>query len=381
MGTICLIQTTSDVTERLAGLTLRRLALPLTTPYKLAFGTVADFETILIEARGEDGTTGFGEATILTGYTTETPAGSWKAACKTAGSLTGEDCTTAKDKVAALIPTHPFAATALITSIEMLEGHHLLCHQPGARVPLIAILNAMEEREIEAEIEGHLAAGYGTLKIKVGFDAKRDLERVRFIQGRVGGRALLRIDGNQGYGLDQACSFAAALEPAGIELFEQPCPAGDWDAARAVAATSAVPMMLDESIYGPDDIDRAAELGAARFAKLKLMKLGGLTRLADGLARIERLGMIPVLGNGVAADPGCWMEACVAGHCLSNAGEMNGFLKPRQPLFKRPLTVTEGAMVMEPGPPEIDPIALEAQTLETVRFPADQATQAVRAGL
>ena len=91
--------------------------------------------------------------------------------------------------------------------------------------------------------------------------------------------------------------------------------------------------------------------------------------------------LIIVLGNGVAADPGCWMEACVAGHCLSTAGEMNGFLKPRRPLFKQPLTVAAGAVIVEPGPPEIDPTAVASQTLETMHFPADKATQAVHAGL
>src|SRR3546814_1811434 len=42
-------------------------------------------------------------------------------------------------------------------------------------------------------------------------------------------------------------------------------------------------MMLDESIYDLDDIDRAAERGAADYIKLKLMKAGGLSRLAAGL--------------------------------------------------------------------------------------------------
>jgi L-alanine-DL-glutamate epimerase-like enolase superfamily enzyme len=63
---------------------------------------------------------------------------------------------------------------------------------------------------------------------------------------------------NQGYDREQGCAFAVALDPEGIELFEQPCAAGDWDAARAVADVSPVPMMLDESIYGMADIERAA---------------------------------------------------------------------------------------------------------------------------
>ena len=162
-----------------------------------------------------------------------------------------------------------------------------------------------------------------------------------FIQRTVAGRAVLRIDGNQGYDRDTAARFAAALEPDGIELLEQPCAAGDWAAARAVAKASTVPTMLDESIYDLDDIERAAADRAARFIKLKLMKMGGLTRLVDGLARIGRHGMTAVLGNGVATDLGCWMEACVAARHVATAGEMTGFLKPRARLFKTPLTVRD----------------------------------------
>jgi L-alanine-DL-glutamate epimerase-like enolase superfamily enzyme len=37
--------------------------------YKLAMGAVSTFDTILIEATDSDGHRGWGEATILTGYT------------------------------------------------------------------------------------------------------------------------------------------------------------------------------------------------------------------------------------------------------------------------------------------------------------------------
>ena len=128
-------------------------------------------------------------------------------------------------------------------------------------------------------------------------------------------------------------------------------------------------MMLDESIYGPDDIERAAELNAADFIKLKLMKAGGLDALADGLAQIRDLGMTPVLGNGVASDPGCWMEACAARRLIDNAGEMNGFLKPETGIFASPLAVSNGSVVLEPGAPALKPAAeLSALASATAEF-------------
>ena len=192
---------------------------------------------------------------------------------------------------------------------------------------------------------------------------------VKRVQHALKGRGRIRLDANQGYSRDDALRFVAALDPADIELFEQPCAAGDWESACAVARVAPVPMMLDESIYGVDDIRRAAELKAARFIKLKLMKLGGLDRLARAIDTIRDCGMEPVLGNGVACEIGCWMEACIARARLNNAGEMNGFLKPAARLLANPLRFERGAIVLEPGyRPQLDAAAVAKCTVESREF-------------
>ena len=128
-------------------------------------------------------------------------------------------------------------------------------------------------------------------------------------------------------------------------------------------------MMLDESIYGPADIERAADIGAASHIKLKLMKAGGLEALARGLKLIRERGMTPVLGNGVAGDAGCWMEACAARGLIDNAGEMNGFLKPRAGLFIEPIAVENGAMILDPATPKLRrPDALSELATETAHY-------------
>jgi L-alanine-DL-glutamate epimerase-like enolase superfamily enzyme len=214
-----------------------------------------------------------------------------------------------------------------------------------------------------------LLQGFRTLKVKVGFDAGEDAKRLREIQLRVAGRASIRVDANQGYTQEAALRFAAGIDPEGIELLEQPCRAGDWDAACAVARASTVPMMLDESIYGLQDIRRAAELGAARFIKVKLMKLGSLRRLAEAIELIRALDMEPVLGNGVACEIGCWMEALVARTGIRNAGEMNGYLKQSVPLLANPPRFSAGAMQLEPAyKPELDHSAIARLARDSVEY-------------
>ncbi len=350
---------------------VHRLRVPLATPYKLAFGPIDHFDTIIVDIVDGDGREGLGEATVLTGYTDETIDDSFRVACDFAQRIVATDESRANPGIAALAERHPFTATAFGTALDMLRGHPALALERTTRVPLLGLLNAEHEPAIETEVEALLGAGFRTIKVKVGFDAARDAARVRAIQRALAGRARIRIDANQGYTADQGMTFVHALDPADIELFEQPCAAGDWDAHLAVARAASVPMMLDESIYGLADIERAAELRAASYIKLKLMKLVTVDGLEAAIARIGALGMRAVLGNGVACDLGCWMEACVAARTIDNAGEMNGFLKTRGGLLELPLRFDAGAIVLVPRyAPTLDHDRVERHRVDFARATA-----------
>ena len=91
---------------------------------------------------------------------------------------------------------------------------------------MLGLLNAKESAAIEIESQQLFAAGFTTLKVKVGFDIADDAAMVKRIQKIVNGRAQLRLDANQGYSLDDACAFVRSLEPDGLELFDQPFAAG-----------------------------------------------------------------------------------------------------------------------------------------------------------
>lgn len=325
-----------------------RLKVPLVEPYRLSFGAIEWFDTIVVEVLDANGRTGLGEATVLTGYTEETIEDSWRTACATARAL-AIDMRRTDDALKSLATTHPFTATAFCTAFEMLGQSEWLEIATPTAVPVLGLLHAHREPDIARELDELLRAGFRTVKVKVGFDVESDIALIRNVQGMGAGRITIRIDANQGYTKEQAIRFVQALERDGIELFEQPCAAHDWESHLAVARTSQLPLMLDESIYSVRDIERAAELRAASFIKVKLMKMGTLDALAQSIRRIRELGMRPVLGNGVACDLGCWMEACVAAKCIDNAGEMNGYLKARASLLDQPLPFERGAIRLQPG--------------------------------
>jgi L-alanine-DL-glutamate epimerase-like enolase superfamily enzyme len=321
------------------------LRLPLVTPYKLAFGPVEALDTVIVHLE-HAGAEGFGEATLLTGYTDETIGETWEkarqlveaAASPTFSLVPALDVLDAK---------HPFLTTAFRTALEMAQRDPRLAFDHAVRVPILGLLQGETIPELERETERLLAEGYGTVKVKVGFDPGRDARVVAMAQHAVAGRMRIRIDANQGFDAEQAVEFVSSLAPDSIELFEQPCKAGDWDSHMKVvpaARSRGIALMLDESIYSVDDIERAAELDAAAYVKVKLMKFSGLARLEAAIERIRSFGLKPVLGNGVAADVGCWMEACIAARHIDNAGEMNGFLKPRERLLADRLAFSGGAI-------------------------------------
>lgn len=328
--------------------TIRKFELPLRTPYKLAFGLVKHFDTLIVEINDSEGRVGLGEATILNGYTDETVDGSWSQFQTLGEMLPGKTSIDALKLLESFWSKHPFTVTAFSTAIEMAElTKPFFDLSKNQAIPILGVLNARDEAGISAELNELHEKGFSTIKVKVGFDPISDLSQVQMVQKHLRDRGVIRIDGNQGYTRQQALDFVRSLHPGSIELFEQPCHADDWESAVIVARESPVPMMLDESIYSEDDIHKAAQLGCADFIKLKLMKLGSLERLRKALMLIKQLGMKPVLGNGVASDIGCWMEGLVARFEIENAGEMNGFLKPTCSMLETPLRFSNGCIDLE----------------------------------
>ena len=63
------------------------------------------------------------------------------------------------------------------------------------------------------------------------------------------------------------------------------------------------------------------------------------------------------------------MEACVGSVTISNAGEFNGFLKPKVRLFTEPLKFSAGALVLAPGfRPMMDVDVLSTHEIACERF-------------
>ncbi len=138
-------------------------------------------------------------------------------------------------------------------------------------VPCNATLSSGSPGEVARAAAAWAELGFTTFKLKVGGEG--DVEQAEAVREAVGDEARIRLDANGAWSTDEATRILAELEPARVELCEQPC--AGLDEMALVRAASEVPIAADESVTSPADAARARAAGACDLATVKLAKVGG----------------------------------------------------------------------------------------------------------
>ena len=102
---------------------LFRLDVPLIKPYKLSYNTFHSFEPIIIRMIDNNGKEGWGEQHISPGSSNETRDGGWTFARILAKLIIKKPLNEAKQIISSLSHFSKVAASAMITSIEMMESN------------------------------------------------------------------------------------------------------------------------------------------------------------------------------------------------------------------------------------------------------------------
>jgi len=118
--------------------------------------------------------------------------------------------------------------------------------------------------------------GVRIIKIKLGKQAKEDVERVRQIREAVGAGIGLRIDANQGWSYEDALFALTAMGAYNIEFCEQPMRFWDDDKLPALVKQSPIKIMADESVFNHHDAKRIIAAGACDYVNIKFAKSGGI---------------------------------------------------------------------------------------------------------
>ena len=147
----------------------------------------------------------------------------------------------------------------------------------------------LDEPAVVAE-RARRAGAFPALKIKCGGPADiATLVAVRSVYDKP-----IRVDANTGWTPEIARQLPPALVDLGVELIEQPFPAGRLDWLAELQSGSPLPIVADESCVTIDDLD--ALVGVTAGVNVKLAKCGGPGAAAPMLARAHELGFRTFLG-------------------------------------------------------------------------------------
>jgi len=122
------------------------------------------------------------------------------------------------------------------------------------------------------------AAGFKGAKLKVGKPhLSEDVARLRAVREAVGDGFELMVDANQCFTLSEALRRAPHYAALGIAWFEEPLPADDISGHSRLAAASAVPIAVGESLYSIGQFAAYVQQGAASILQVDVARIGGIT--------------------------------------------------------------------------------------------------------
>lgn len=269
---------------RLTHVELRRITLPLVTPFRTSYGVEHGRDALLVRVIG-DASEGTAECVAMSRplYTSEYVDGAQHVLRHfLIPRLASKDSVTAAGIGELLAPVrgHPMAKAALEAAVldaELRVHHQSMSERFGAvrdRVPAgVAVGIAPSTMELLDVVGQHLTEGYRRIKLKIcpGWD----LEPVRAVRERYGKDVVLTADANAAYTLGDATSLAR-LDEYGLSFIEQPLPEDDLHGHVELGRRIRTPICLDESITSLRSAVEAVSIGACRIVSIKPGRVGGL---------------------------------------------------------------------------------------------------------
>jgi L-alanine-DL-glutamate epimerase-like enolase superfamily enzyme len=164
------------------------------------------------------------------------------------------------------------------------------------------------------EAEDHLRAGFNTLKVKLGSEPIASSRFLRALRDTAPS-ATIRVDANECWNMRVARMMLPFLERYEVELIEQPFPRDDHDAMAELTATSSVPIVADEMVQGPGDVEVIGRGALAHGINIKLQKVGGLTTGVRLATRARELGLRVMVGCFIESGVGIAAAAQMLGVC------------------------------------------------------------------
>ncbi len=268
----------------LTGIELRRVSLPLVTPFRTAHGDDRERDVLLVRVVTDDGH-GWGEcaAPARPSYTSEYVDGAHDVLRRhLIPCLLAEPTVRAEDvsAVLAIVQGHPMAKAALemaLLDAQLRGAGQSLASYLGATRSTVAAgvaVGVMDSApELIEAVARYVNQGYRRVKLKIG--PGWDIEPVREVRKQLGPELMLLVDANRSYVPGDA-EHLAALDDFDLALIEQPLAADALLAHAELARRLRTPICLDESITSVAVAADAIKLGATAVVNVKPSRVGGL---------------------------------------------------------------------------------------------------------
>ncbi|MGD0198154.1 MAG: mandelate racemase/muconate lactonizing enzyme family protein [Solirubrobacteraceae bacterium] len=272
-------------------LEFERVEWTFTEPQRTAHGMLRTRELIEVTLHDDEGRVGRGEAAPLESYddvTIEAVASALESFARVVARRPAGAPRNLLDRCREVVDL-PQALAAIDLAIWDLAGKRaerpvceLLSDTPAAQVPVNATIAASELGAAVSAARAAVAAGYDTVKLKVGFDD--DLERVRAVREAIGPGASLRLDANAAWSVEQAAALLDRLGEFALELVEEPV--HGLEAMADLRRRVPVRIALDESAALPG----ALTARVADAICLKLARCGGIGGLLAAASLVRASG-------------------------------------------------------------------------------------------
>ena len=297
----------SVMEERITKMDLWHLALPVTARRDHGIGSVeGTIEVVLVRLTSESGAEGWGEASPWVVFTGSPEATLYALHRHIRPHVVGRKL---KDRAAIMadaahaVAHATEAKAALETALLDLTGraaglpvHALLggkCRDEIALSCSIANPDWVADRRL---LERLHADGVRILKLKTGFKGHAfDLMRLEEIR-REWPEMAIRVDYNQGLQPHEAIARVPEVAAFKPDFIEQPVAAVHLGTMARLRSRIDVPLLADESVFGPEDLVKAMVDGACDGISIKIMKAGGLIR-AQTAARMAGAAGLSAYGG------------------------------------------------------------------------------------
>jgi O-succinylbenzoate synthase len=351
---------------------LRRVLLPLRSPWRTAHGVEQARDLVLVRVRTDEGD-GWGECGALStpGYSPEWTDGAYEVLRRfLVPSLLAS--------TPSRIDGNPMAKAALDTAVLdaqlRADGVALAAFLGGVRTQVAAGVAVGFVEPVEALLEtigAFAAAGYQRVKLKI--EPARDAGIVRSVREAFPDLRL-QVDANASYPPNNASIEALrALDPFDLLLVEQPFPADNFLVHAELARHTTTPVCLDESIVSAASARTALALGACSVVNLKASRVGGLLE-AKRVHDVCADAGVPVWCGGM-------LESAIGRAANVALATLPGFTLPgdlsaSDRYYERdlapPFVLTDGCLAVPPGPgigvsPDPDALRDFTTAVETIR--------------